>query len=67
MLHNRDDMLEWIVQFIAEHSYPPTIREIGQACHISSTGVVEYHLRKLEREGRIKRTPMLARSIVVQR
>ena len=53
--------------FIAANSYPPTIREIGAGMNISSTGVVEYHLKKLEREGFIRRTRKLARSIVVVR
>lgn len=35
--------------------YPPTIREIGRAAGMSSTSVVEYHLRKLARRGDISR------------
>ena len=65
MAHNRDEMMTWIVRFIATHSYPPSVREIGEGCDISSTGVVEYHLKKLEKEGRIRRTPLIARSIVI--
>ncbi len=30
-------MLEFIREFIEEHQYPPTIREIGRAAGISST------------------------------
>ena len=44
-----------ILQFIrdhqSEHGYPPTIREIGNAADISSTSVVDYNLRVLQREG----------------
>ena len=44
-------IMDFIAQFQQQHEYPPTIREIGQAAGISSTSVVDYNLRILEREG----------------
>ncbi|RME62019.1 MAG: repressor LexA, partial [Caldilineae bacterium] len=49
------NILRFIAEFIAENNFPPTIREIGQACNISSTSVVKYNLSKLERYGLIVR------------
>ena len=58
-------ILEFIQDFYGEHSYPPTIRDIQQACGISSTSVVDYNLRILEREGRIRRDREVSRGIEV--
>ncbi len=48
-------ILDWIRTFIADHDYPPTIREIGAGCAIKSTSNVDYHLNKIEAAGLIKR------------
>lgn len=58
-------ILEFIRQFIGEHGLPPTIRDIQQACSISSTSVVDYNLHILQREGYIRRIPDVARGIEV--
>jgi repressor LexA len=56
-----------ILQFIrdhqSEHGYPPTIREIGSAAEISSTSVVDYNLRVLQREGLIRRDREVSRGL----
>ena len=41
-------MLAFIIDFVNENEYPPTIREIGEKVGISSTSVVNYNLNKLE-------------------
>ena len=56
-------MLEVIGDFIDEHSYPPTVRNIQERCDISSTSVVDYNLHILEREGYLKREPEVSRGI----
>lgn len=43
----------------------PTVRELVDITGISSTSVVEYHLRKLAEQGRISRNPSDARNITV--
>ena len=42
-------ILHFIDAFIDEHDYPPSIRQIQEACSISSTSVVDYNLRALEK------------------
>ncbi len=59
----QENMLDFITNFISQHSYPPTIREIGKACHITSTSVVNYNLNKLENEGYINRMMRVSRGI----
>ncbi len=56
-------ILEFIVQFMAEHHYPPTIREIGVNAEISSTSVVNYNLNKLETMGLIARDKEVSRGL----
>ena len=56
-------ILAYIKEFTGEHGYPPTIREIGQACDIPSTSVVNYNLNRLEREGLIIRDLKVSRGL----
>jgi SOS-response transcriptional repressor LexA len=49
-------VLAFVTSYIQEHGYPPALREIGEACDISSTSVVAYHLRLLARDGAIDLT-----------
>lgn len=61
----QQQILEFIQLFDEERSYPPTIRNIQQACNISSTSVVDYNLHILEREGYIHRDREVSRGIEV--
>lgn len=56
-------MLSFIRDFLRENDYPPTIREIGRACNVSSTSVVNYNLNKLENFGLINRNLRVSRGI----
>src|ERR1051325_2325955 len=56
-------MLQFIRQYMGDHGRPPTVREIGTAVGISSTSVVDYNLRILEREGHLRRDRELSRGI----
>ena len=56
-------MLAFIEQFIADHQYGPSLREIVDATDFTSTSVVNWNLRTLENRGLIRRTPRIARSI----
>lgn len=56
-------ILSFIETFIHDHSYPPTIREIGEAVKIGSTSVVNYNLNKLVKAGLIERAPDVSRGI----
>ena len=51
----QQSILRFIRDFIREHDYPPSIRDIQEACSISSTSVVDYNLKALERLGHIRR------------
>ena len=59
----RMKMLAFIAEYVEEHNYPPTIRDIGNACDISSTSVVKYNLTKLEQAKLIKREKDVSRAL----
>src|SRR5581483_11476778 len=56
-------ILKFMRDFIAEHDYPPSIRDIQIGCNISSTSVVDYNLKALERAGLIRRGREVSRAI----
>lgn len=58
-------IFEYISSFIDQHDYPPSIRQIQEACEVSSTSVVDYNLRILEDRGYIKRDREVSRAIEV--
>jgi len=58
-------ILSFLKTFIEDKGYPPSIRDTQAACGISSTSVVDYNLRILERGGYIRRDPEVSRGIEV--
>lgn len=56
-------IFRFIRDFIREHDYPPSIRDIQDGCSISSTSVVDYNLKALERQGLIRRDREVSRAI----
>ena len=58
-------MLDFIKAFTLENGFPPTVRDIGKAVHISSTSVVDYNLRALQRQGLLRRAKGVSRGLQV--
>ena len=56
-------IFEFIRKFVEEKDYAPTVGEIQKALGISSTSVVDYHLKVLGKEGLITREPEVSRGI----
>ena len=65
MSKRQQQMITFIRDFLGDNNYPPTIREIGRACQISSTSVVNYNLNKLEDYGLIHRNLRVSRGIQI--
>lgn len=61
----RAAVLAYVRECIEAGAPVPTIREIGDAVGISSTSVVNYHLARLERDGKIRRIPSISRGLVL--
>ena len=46
-----DRILEYVNQFVQEHGYAPSVREIGAAVGLRSTASVSYHIQALQDKG----------------
>jgi repressor LexA len=56
-------ILDYIRYVTRIRSYPPSVREIGEAVGLSSSSTVHNHLNQLERRGLIKRDPSKSRTV----
>src|SRR5574344_506322 len=59
----QQEILEYIKESILNKGYPPAVREICEAVHLSSTSSVHSHLETLEKNGYIRRDPTNPRTI----
>lgn len=59
-------ILEFIRAHHTEHGYPPSFRDIGARVGLSSVSAVRYQVVELERMGWIRRTPGVARTLIVR-
>ena len=59
----RQKVIEFIREFFDERGYAPTVRDIMKGCELSSTAVVQHHLKVLESEHQIERDSKVFRSI----
>lgn len=58
-------ILQVIKKLVAKNGYPPTVREIGAAAHLSSPATTHFHLTKLEEKGYIKKGNCKNRTIEI--
>ncbi|MEO0081900.1 MAG: transcriptional repressor LexA [candidate division WOR-3 bacterium] len=61
--NRRDKIVQFVRQYVEEHGFPPSFREIARAVGIRSTKAVKYHLDILAEQGILGRTPGQARSL----
>jgi repressor LexA len=59
----QQEIWEFLVAYVDDHGYPPTVREIGQKVGLASPSTVHAHLANLERAGLIKRDPTKPRAL----
>jgi repressor LexA len=59
----QQNILRFMDRYIHTNSFPPTIREIGNATDIESTSVVNYNLNKLVEAGYLERSDSKARGL----
>ncbi len=64
LTEKQERILEFVVEYVTQHGFPPSIREIGNNFGISSLRGVTVHLDALERKGYIRRAST-SRSITV--
>jgi repressor LexA len=59
----QQEIWEFLVAYVDDHGYPPTVREIGEHVGLASPSTVHAHLANLERAGLIKRDPTKPRAL----
>lgn len=63
MTEREIQIYQYIVNYMQEHMYAPTIREICKAVGLSSTSSVAFHMERLAGEGLIEIGPDSTRKI----
>ncbi|ABS33610.1 transcriptional repressor LexA [Clostridium botulinum] len=64
-IDKQNEVYNFIKLQIKEKGYPPSVREICKAVGLSSTSSVHFHLKRLEKEGLIKRDSSKTRAIEI--
>jgi repressor LexA len=59
----QQEIWDFLVAYVDDHGYPPTVREIGEAVGLASPSTVHAHLANLERAGRLRRDPTKPRAL----
>lgn len=59
-------ILDFIRGWVAQHGYPPSVREIGEAVGLVSPSSVAYQLKELEKKGLLRRDPNRPRAVDVR-
>jgi repressor LexA len=61
----QQEIFDFLVGYVDQHGYPPTVREIGEAVGLASPSTVHAHLANLERAGLLRRDPTKPRALEV--
>lgn len=59
------ELLEYLREFIAEHGYSPSFREIMRGCNYTSVATVALHVNNLIKRGHVVKRNKSARSLEV--
>ena len=59
----QEQIYKYIKEYIAQHGYPPSVREISVAVGLKSASTVHGYLRKLEERGLLSREAHLPRAL----
>jgi repressor LexA len=63
LTERQQEIWQFLAEYLDEHGYPPTVREIGDAVGLASPSTVHAHLANLERAGLLRRDPTKPRAI----
>lgn len=61
----QEEIFRFVARTVKEQGFPPTMREISEACKLSSLSSVTYQLSSLEKKGYIRRQSGKSRSIEI--
>lgn len=61
------EVYEFIEKFVDEKGYSPTVRDIMRGLGYKSTSTIQYYIKRLEDEGKIRRTENRNRTLTVNK
>ena len=61
----QQQIYDYILEFTAQHGYPPSVREIGAAIGLKSPSTVHFHLKGLEEAGVLVKAEGKTRAITL--
>src|SRR5438067_12674274 len=59
----QQEIWDFLVDYVDQHGYPPTVREIGEAVGLASPSTDHAHLANLKRAGLLRRDPTKPRAL----
>jgi repressor LexA len=65
LTNRQKDVLDYIKSYVAEHGYPPAVREIGNALGLNSPATIQSHINALKSKGYIKKTNSKYRTLEI--
>jgi repressor LexA len=63
LTERQQEIWNYLVEYVDQHGYPPTVREIGEHVGLASPSTVHAHLANLERAGLLRRDPTKPRAL----
>jgi repressor LexA len=63
LTERQQEIWQYLAEYVDDHGYPPTVREIGDAVGLASPSTVHAHLANLERAGLLRRDPTKPRAL----
>jgi repressor LexA len=63
LTERQQEIYDYVGEYVDEHGYPPTVREIGERVGLASPSTVHAHLANLERAGYLRRDPTKPRAL----
>ena len=63
LTNRQKEILDYIQEYITQHDYAPSYREIGSHFSLSSTATIAEHIESLKNKGYLENSENLARSI----
>ncbi|MBO0867525.1 MAG: transcriptional repressor LexA [Micromonosporaceae bacterium] len=66
LTYRQRQILECIRDWVREHGYPPSVREIGEVVDLVSPSSVAYQLKELEKKGFLRRDPNRPRAVDIR-
>jgi repressor LexA len=63
LTERQQEIWNYLIEYVDDHGYPPTVREIGEQVGLASPSTVHAHLANLERAGLLRRDPTKPRAL----